>query len=90
VDGSRGRLLRVWERLAYVSNRQSIQSTPRGDGIGNRMDLNTDSRNEISQLTLQIAQSGLALLPLMGGMLITSLIVHFAQVGVLAPRQDRR
>jgi flagellar biosynthesis protein FlhB len=60
------------------------------DGIGSRMDLSTYSRNEISQLTLQIAQSGLALLLLMGGMLLTSLIVHFAQVSVLAPRQDRR
>ena len=53
------------------------------DGIGSRVDLHSDSRTEVLQLTRYILQSGLALLPLMGGMLLTSLIVHFAQVGPL-------
>ncbi|MFN7333636.1 MAG: EscU/YscU/HrcU family type III secretion system export apparatus switch protein, partial [bacterium] len=53
------------------------------DGIGSRVDLHSDSRTEVLQLTRYVLQSGLALLPLMGGMLLTSLIVHFAQVGPL-------
>lgn len=45
--------------------------------------LSTDSRTIMVDLIRQTSQSSLALLPLLMGMLLTSVIVHYAQVGPL-------
>lgn len=47
------------------------------------LDLDSDARTAVLPLIQLLTKGGLALLPLMGGMLATSLIVHYAQVGVL-------
>ncbi len=43
----------------------------------------TDTREAVLQLVRLIGKGSLALLPLLGGVLCTSLVVHFAQVGPL-------
>jgi flagellar biosynthesis protein FlhB len=43
----------------------------------------TDSREAVLQLIRLIGKGSLSLLPLLGGVLCTSLVVHFAQVGPL-------
>ena len=43
----------------------------------------TDSREAVLQLVRLIGKGSLALIPLLGGVLCTSLVVHFAQVGPL-------
>jgi flagellar biosynthesis protein FlhB len=42
-----------------------------------------DSRSAILQLVELMGKGGFAILPLMGGVLVTSLVVHYAQVGPL-------
>jgi flagellar biosynthesis protein FlhB len=47
------------------------------------LDWQSDSRTAVLQLVQLICKGGLALLPLLGGVLCTSLAVHYAQVGPL-------
>ena len=47
------------------------------------VDWHADPRTAVLQVVRLIGKGGLALLPLMGGVLCTSLVVHFAQVGPL-------
>ena len=47
------------------------------------IDWQADSRTAVLQLVRLIGKGGLAILPLMGGVLATSLVVHYAQVGPL-------
>jgi flagellar biosynthetic protein FlhB len=42
-----------------------------------------DPRTSVVQLVRLVGKGGLAMLPLMGGVLVTSLVVHYAQVGPL-------
>ena len=43
----------------------------------------TDSREAVLQLVRLVGKGGLAMIPLLGGVLCASLVVHFAQVGPL-------
>ena len=47
------------------------------------LDWKSDSRTAVLQVIRLIGKGSLALIPLMGGVLCTSLLVHFAQVGPL-------
>lgn len=51
--------------------------------LGDPFDWATDSRTWMSRMVLAISKSSLALLPLMAGVLLTSIVLHFAQVGPL-------
>ncbi len=53
------------------------------DAFDQRMEISTDVRTEMVHLGRQITQSSVAILPLMLGLLLTSVVVHFAQVGPL-------
>ena len=53
------------------------------DELEKPFDLRADSRSAILQLVQLTGKGGFAILPLMGGMLLTSLVVHYAQVGPL-------
>ena len=53
------------------------------DELEKPFDLSADSRSAIVQLVQLTGKGGFAILPLMGGMLLTSLVVHYAQVGPL-------
>jgi flagellar biosynthesis protein FlhB len=54
-----------------------------GEQLSTPLDWNADPRTGILQLVNLVSKGGLALLPLMGGVLVTSLVVHYAQVGLL-------
>ncbi|MEQ1830262.1 MAG: EscU/YscU/HrcU family type III secretion system export apparatus switch protein, partial [Pirellula sp.] len=47
------------------------------------MDWKVDAANSVVQFVRLVSKGSLALLPLMGGVLVTSLVVHYAQVGPL-------
>jgi flagellar biosynthetic protein FlhB len=51
--------------------------------LGEPFDWATDPRTWITRMLLAISRSSLALLPLLAGILLTSVVVHFAQVGPL-------
>jgi flagellar biosynthesis protein FlhB len=51
--------------------------------LGNPYEWATDSRTWLTRMMRAIAQCGLAMLPLMAGVWMTSMVVHFAQVGPL-------
>jgi flagellar biosynthetic protein FlhB len=53
------------------------------DPLETSFDWATDTRTWIARLWLATSRSSLALLPLMGGVFLTSLIIHFVQVGPL-------
>ena len=53
------------------------------DELEKPFDLRADARSAIVQLVQLTGKGGFAILPLMGGMLLTSLVVHYAQVGPL-------
>jgi flagellar biosynthesis protein FlhB len=53
------------------------------EGLSRPMDFASDSRAALLQLVQLISKGGLAILPLMGGVLATSLVIHYAQVGPL-------
>ena len=53
------------------------------DQLGSPFDWATDSRTWITRLLLVVTRSSFALLPLMAGVFVTSLIIHFVQVGPL-------
>jgi len=53
------------------------------DQLGTQFDWATDSRTWITRFLLVTVRSSLALLPLMAGVFLTSLIIHFVQVGPL-------
>jgi flagellar biosynthesis protein FlhB len=53
------------------------------DQLSGAVDWATDSRTWITRLLLLISRSSLAVLPLFAGVLLTSLVVHFIQVGPL-------
>jgi flagellar biosynthesis protein FlhB len=46
-------------------------------------DMKADARSSIVDLVQMVGRGGLAMLPLMGGVLATSLVIHYAQVGPL-------
>jgi flagellar biosynthetic protein FlhB len=47
------------------------------------IEMHIDARTAVVDFTRMVARGSLAMLPLMGGVLVTSLVVHFAQVGPL-------
>ncbi|MCF7960585.1 MAG: EscU/YscU/HrcU family type III secretion system export apparatus switch protein [Pirellula sp.] len=51
--------------------------------LSSPLDWDSDARTAVLQFIKLLTKGGLAILPLMGGVLATSLIVHYAQVGVL-------
>lgn len=53
------------------------------DQLGTPFDWAMDTRTWITRLLLAVSRSSLALLPLMAGVFLTSMIIHFVQVGPL-------
>jgi flagellar biosynthesis protein FlhB len=54
-----------------------------GEELRSHLDLQSDAATSIVQLVRLVTKGSLAMLPLMGGVLVTSLVVHYAQVGPL-------
>ena len=53
------------------------------EALSSPVDLSIDARTGILSFVTLVSKGGMSLLPLMGGVFVTSLIVHYAQVGPL-------